>query len=118
MPALAAAYLFVLQLVLGSFLLAAAQANANPVDVFGNPLCITHSEGSGDTGQKKDSQLPECCTLACSMFAPLLPIYAPGTCLADHSRPISAVLITAFETGPFSRHETGPGAPRGPPAGA
>jgi len=66
--AFVAGYMLVLQLLLGGFMLGAA--NSGPmIDVFGNPLCITSGEVHHDGSSNSD--LPGCCFGPCSMFAPL-----------------------------------------------
>lgn len=114
---LAAAYLFVFQLVLGSLALSVATANAVPLDSFGNPLCITHSESSG-SDHRDSSKLPECCTQACSMFAPLLASASTGHFIANRLEPVGQVFVAERFSGPFKRPETDPGNPRAPPLAA
>lgn len=112
---LVAAYLFVFQLVLGSLALATAASNASPLDVFGNPLCITHTENSGDTGHKDNSKPMECCTQACSMFAPVLPPDAAGHFLSNRLQPLRETVRIERTIRPLERPETEPGSPRAPP---
>ncbi|MDR6821116.1 hypothetical protein J2X76_006317 [Neorhizobium sp. 2083] len=114
---LVAAYLFVFQLVLGSLALANAAANAMPVDVFGNPLCISHIENKTDTDHKDGSKPLECCTQACSMFAPLLAPQTVGQFIGNPLKLVGEPLRVERYIEPLDRPETKPGSPRAPPFG-
>lgn len=70
------AFVAAIVLVLQAFLTAwstGAMPLSPALDAFGNPLCVTSAEfASGDTDHQP-GDLPNCCTLGCSMVAPLLP---------------------------------------------
>lgn len=111
-----ATYMLVLQAMLGAFALGAV--NASPMlDAFGNPLCITSTDSTdSDTGRGEHNALPDCCTVACSMFAA-----ATSEDRSPHSLsnplPASAVRLRAsFD--PLVHVvalERSPGSPRSPP---
>jgi hypothetical protein len=112
-----AAYALVVQMLLGSFLLGSAVA-APVLDDFGNPLCITHAGGSGQSDHKDGSKLPECCTQACSVLAPALAPQFSDNFLNNRLEATSKLLPIEVDTGPFERPETSPGNPRAPPQAA
>lgn len=117
MPAFIAAYVLVVQMLLGSVLLGSAAAS--PIlDDFGNPLCITHTENAGHSDHKDSSKLPECCTQACSMFAPVLAPQFSDNFLSNRLETHSKLVPVKAAAGPFERPETGPGNPRAPPRAA
>ena len=112
-----AAYALVVQMVLGSILLGSAVA-APVVDDFGNPLCITHAGGSGQSDHKDGSKLPECCTQACSVLTPVLAPQLSDNFLSNRLEASSKPVPIEVDTGPFERPETSPGNPRAPPQAA
>ncbi|MBP2557336.1 hypothetical protein J2T08_006261 [Neorhizobium galegae] len=112
-----AAYALVVQMVLGSVLLGSAVA-APVVDDFGNPLCITHAGGSGQSDHKDGPKLPECCTQACSVLAPVLAPQLSDNFLSNRLEANSRPVPIEVDTGPFERPETSPGNPRAPPRAA
>jgi len=61
--ALAAALALVLQL------LAAAQAGPVQRDIFGNPICVTRSDGSHGAPSGGGHRATECCLLGCGVSA-------------------------------------------------
>lgn len=114
MVALVATLMLVLQT------LATAWAGATPsapLDIFGNPLCITgidHSSGTTD-GQ---ATLPDCCTFGCCQVSPLFAGNGGGAALAVpfmvKARAPSLSRRTIHVAGP----DHNPGNPRAPPATA
>lgn len=114
--ALVAAYMLVLQAMLGAFALGAAAAS--PVlDTFGNPLCIVSTDEATmpDGGQDDHGALPDCCGSLCGMLAPLT---AEDRAPRSLSNPLSPFLQVefAFEEVVLphaSVHH--PGNPRAPP---
>ncbi|THK36461.1 hypothetical protein EHS39_20100 [Ensifer sp. MPMI2T] len=69
--ALVAACMLVLQAASG---LAAAGTKPVGLDIFGNPLCISDAEHHEPAPSTDHSGMPDCCTLACGMFAqPAIP---------------------------------------------
>lgn len=121
MPAaLVAAYVLVLQSLLGAFALGAGPAAA-ATDTFGNVIC-THDGAAGrpagndqDHGQGHRSS---CCTLGCAFSASAL---GPAPDAALHLRTAFAETGAAMAPAPgqplFSRHRWQAN-PRAPPAAA
>ena len=66
---LVAAYMLVLQAVTGAVAMGVA-ASTPPLDIFGNPLCISGSAVHNSGGTDKHTAMPDCCTVACSIFSP------------------------------------------------
>ncbi|WP_172724529.1 hypothetical protein [Neorhizobium tomejilense] len=112
-----AAYALVVQMVLGSILLGSAVA-APVIDDFGNPLCITHAGGSGQSDHEDGPKLPECCTQACSVLAPALAPQFSDNFLSNRLEATAKPVPAEADIGPFERPETSPGNPRAPPPAA
>ncbi|WP_343805658.1 hypothetical protein [Paenochrobactrum glaciei] len=114
--ALVAALLLVLQSLTGA--LASGYAASSPMlDAFGNPLCITASVTLDNSSDQTDQRMmPDCCTIGCNMFAPVLTDHPDGHCLGNPLLPhnsgfkLSADLILHS-----SLIEASPGSPRSPP---
>lgn len=108
-----AAYMLVVQAMLGAFAMGAA--NATPgLDIFGNPLCLTSMDGAGEHESPK-SAVPECCSAGCSMFAPITPSDPTEHALDN---PLDGPLAFALPLewlSPDQGHEYRPGRPRAPP---
>lgn len=112
-----AAYMLVLQALLGAFAMGAASASPM-LDAFGHPLCITSGD-QGDIGTGKDhTGLPDCCAPGCAMFAPIT---------ADDREPhaLDNPLSVSFEISIMSpampvagNADHDPGKPRAPPLAA
>lgn len=116
MVALAAAYILILQSVVGALALGAGPKGPL-LDIFGNPLCITSADhGEQGPARHDKAPLPDCCTAACSMFAPaFLPARSSGH--VANPLPIGAEpLGPVAEIAPRSALEHDPGSPRAPPA--
>lgn len=113
---LVAAAMLVVQALLGSFVLGAA-ASSPPLDLFGNPLCITSTDRTGADGERGDhGAMPECCTAACSMFAPAATDARAPLSLYNPLEPAARERGFAFENiGRIFALERGPGNPRAPP---
>lgn len=114
--ALVAAYMLVLQMLFGAFALGAAAASPM-LDLFGNQLCVTSSEtDAGDATPGDHSALPDCCTVACNMFA-------AATAADRHAHSLANPLVVSIVDrvrlfGDAQRDfalQRGPGSPRGPP---
>jgi hypothetical protein len=113
--ALVAAYLLVLQSAVGALALGAS-SNALQLDAFGNPICSTSMDGKGESPASRDHHnMPECCTVACSMFAPLAAIDRTAGFVAKPARSVSVRLPVHYEGSPASRLDHDPGRPRAPP---
>lgn len=114
--ALAAAYILILQSVVGALALGAGP-KAPLLDAFGNPLCITSADhGEQGPARHHDAPQPDCCTAACSTFAPA---FLPARLSAHISNPLPmgaeplrAIVLAAPRPAP----EHDPGSPRAPPA--
>lgn len=114
--ALVAAYLLVVQALLGSFALGIAAASPL-LDAFGNPLCITTTDAAGtDTDRGIHDAVPDCCTVACSMFAPA-PLHQHGAGLAPNPTAVSVAVpsVRSASAGPRLHPARSPGSPRSPP---
>lgn len=116
--AFVAAYMLMLQALVGSFAFGVA-ANASPLlDAFGNPLCITSAESAALSEDGGHSALPECCTAACGMFAHLTVEDRTPHSL-DNPLPAVAQGVATFDARvvtPVLDHD--PGKPRAPPFAA
>jgi len=114
--ALAAAYILILQSVVGALALGAGP-NARLLDAFGNPLCITSADHSEQApARHHNAPLPDCCTAACSNFAP---VFLPARPFAHVANPLpmdAEPLRSVAEAGPRPAPEHDPGSPRAPPA--
>lgn len=116
--ALVASYMLVLQILVGSFAMGAATAGPM-LDVFGNPLCITSSAPVGtDTDRTTHSALPDCCTVACSMFAPATAEDRTATNWLSNPLDTTTTLLRVPTDAPANDAplHRGPGSPRAPPA--
>jgi hypothetical protein len=113
--ALVAAYLLVLQSAVGALALGAS-TNALQLDAFGNPICSTSMNGKGESPTSRDHQnMTDCCTMACSMFAPLVAIDRTAGFVAKPPRSVSVSLPVHYDGSPASRLDHDPGSPRAPP---
>jgi hypothetical protein len=115
--ALFAAYMLVLQSVFGA-MAAGSSFAAGAIDPFGNSTCLGNPALPDQTPASHDhSSLPDCCTFACSMFAPLT--------AADRDPPVLgnarvAEVISVFlqdQSRVVSAPERDSGRPRAPPPG-
>lgn len=112
--AFVAAWMLVLQVLLGGFALGAA---ASPLlDTFGNPLCITSSDApAAGLGHTEHTTLPDCCTVACSPFAQAANDGRAHS-IANPLRAATPRLHAAFDAvGPAFALDPGSGSPRSPP---
>ncbi len=114
--AFVAAWLLVVQMLAGAFVLGGAHA-APMVDAFGNPLCVTSETSGGDANDgERHAGLPDCCTTLCGMVAPAMPDDRTPHFLAN---PLTASSVEHFGgddrlRAPAPDHD--PGNPRAPPA--
>lgn len=117
--ALVAAYMLVLQALIGAFALGSAAASPM-LDAFGNPLCITsmHSTDNGSGGSDHGT-MPDCCTASCSMFAPATADERTLSSVANPLPVVTARPAPGFDTVAHTHApEENPGSPRAPPATA
>lgn len=113
--ALAAALMLILQTAAAS--LALGQGTP-PLDIFGNPLCITTSTEHTAPAKGEHPSLPECCTLGCSMFSSVLASPSTGIALLAEHRREAPVVFRAARLDPSTAPEYDPGNPRAPPLAA
>lgn len=116
--ALLASCMLVLQVLLGAYATGAAAAAPPMLDAFGNVLCITSTDAA-DHGSADHTALPDCCTVACGMFAPIQANDRTGHSL---SNPLPTSVLrepAAFDnTGQAFALEQRPGSARSPPSRA
>jgi len=112
--ALVAAYLLLLQSVLGAFAFGAGPV-ASQLDAFGNVICTHEGAAELPAGDQHPAHMPACCTLGCSMVSHA---YAPppenGMALASLSFETVAFVFPAIVHLDFAR-ERSPSNPRAPP---
>ncbi len=110
--ALAAALMLVLQMVAGAVALG---QGTPPLDMFGNPLCITSSSGHTAPAKSDHPSLAECCTLGCNMLSVVAVPPPDGTGLLL-GRPLDTGIVFIAPRPDASippKHD--PGNPRAPP---
>lgn len=114
--ALAAAILFSLQALFGTFATAVAAAGPAMVDAFGDPLCITHQEQQPTPEPGKDHSLAlDCCTLLCGVAAGFMPTdHGEATLFNPLAQP-SQRILGGYVAPLGPAHDDLPGHPRGPP---
>ncbi len=111
--ALVAALILMLQTAVGA--LAMGQGTP-PLDIFGNPLCITTSTNHTAPAKSEHPTLPECCTLGCNMFATQMAYPPEAAVLFVERLPEVVVRLDPARLDPPSAPEHDPGSPRAPPA--
>jgi len=92
----------------------ASHASATPtVDAFGNPLCITSTDGHEPDDRKPS--IPNCCALGCAFTSQL--VTAPDFTVTPVAfrvvQPIPALAAIALPAVIQGEHD--PGSPRAPP---
>lgn len=110
--ALVAALMLVLQTVAGA--LALGQGTP-PLDIFGNPLCITSSSGHTAPAKSDHAGMTECCTLGCNMFSTALASPPEGAALAVDLQSHAAVQLPVSRRDLSAPPKHDPGNPRAPP---
>lgn len=113
--ALAAALMLVLQTAAGA--LALGQGTP-PLDIFGNPLCITSSMGHTAPAKSDHPSLPQCCTLGCNLLSAALSTPPEGVALALSLPTQTVVQFPAARLDPSTVLKYVPGNPRAPPLAA
>lgn len=118
MPAaFVAAYVLVLQSVLGAFALGTGP-DASQRDVFGNVICTQEGAAQLPGGDPHQQHMPACCVLGCGMTSAA---YAPpreaDTLAGSLSFETVAFVLPAFRHLDFARDRS-PSNPRAPPASA
>ncbi len=115
--ALVAAYLLLLQSVLGAFAFGTGP-NASQLDAFGNIICTHEGAAELPVGDQHPAHMPACCMLGCSMVSQ---VHAPppesGMALASLSFETVAFVFPAIVHLDFTR-ERSPSNPRAPPVPA
>ncbi|AZN96336.1 DUF2946 domain-containing protein [Mesorhizobium sp. M9A.F.Ca.ET.002.03.1.2] len=118
MPAaLVAAYLLVLQSVVGALVFGTGP-NASQLDAFGNVICTHEGVAQLPGGDPHEQHMPTCCVLGCGVASAA---YAPppvaGTVSGNFSVETVAFVLPAFRHLDFTRDRS-PSNPRAPPATA
>lgn len=118
MPAaLVAAYLLVLQSVLGAFAFGLGP-DASQRDAFGNVICTQEGAAELPGGDPHRQHMPACCMLGCSLASS---VHAPPPAAAALARSVVfeavAFVLPAFRHLDFARDRS-PSNPRAPPATA
>jgi hypothetical protein len=112
--AFVAAYLLVLQSMLGAFA-SAIEQNAPQLDAFGNVICTHDGAAQLPDGDRHPPHPPECCTIGCSMLShAYVPPPAAGTLPGSLPFQDVAFLLPAFRHLDFARARS-PSNPRAPP---
>ncbi|CAI2932309.1 hypothetical protein [Aminobacter niigataensis] len=113
--AFAAALMLVLQTAAAA--LAIGQGTP-PLDIFGNPLCITSATDHTAPAKSDHPSLPECCTLGCNMFSTAMAMPPDGVALPVTLQfPMAAAFVHVRRDPPTAaKHD--PGSPRAPPPAA
>lgn len=113
--ALAAALMLVLQTAAGA--LAIGQGTP-PLDIFGNPLCITSDSGHTAPAKSDHPSLPECCTLGCNMTSAGSAMPPEGVALPATAPFQMVVEFVSVRRNPPVAAKHDPGSPRAPPTAA
>lgn len=115
MAAFAAAYLLVLQSVLGAFAFGAS-ANPAPLDAFGNVIC-TH-DGAADLpgGGPPQKHVPNCCLFGCGTISQALAGPPDASAVPGAIAFETIAFITAPSEHLAFRRDRSPANPRAPPA--
>jgi hypothetical protein len=118
MPAaFAAAYLLVLQSVLGAFAFGIGP-NASQLDAFGNVICTQEGAAQHPGSDPHQQHLPACCVLGCSMASAVCAPPPAAAVVADSFFVETvAFVLPAFQHLDFTRDRS-PSNPRAPPATA
>ncbi|RWQ63730.1 DUF2946 family protein [Mesorhizobium sp.] len=118
MPAaFAAAYLLVLQSVLGAFAFG-TEPDASQLDAFGNVICTQEGAAQLPGGDPHQQHMPACCMLGCGVAsATYVPPPAAGMVPGNFPVETVAFVLPAFRHLDFSRDRS-PSNPRAPPASA
>lgn len=113
--ALAVALILMLQTTAGA--LALGQGSP-PLDMFGNPLCVTSSTDHTAPAKSGHPSLPECCSLGCNMFATPMASPPDGATLPVGRSRRAAVAFVPARLDPSTAQDHDPGSPRAPPPAA
>lgn len=113
--ALAAALMLVLQTAVAALAIGQGQP---PLDIFGNPLCITTASDHTAPAKNDHPSLPECCTLGCNMFSTAIAPPPDGLDVAALARVGLAIPFFPAWHDPAIGSKHAPGIPRAPPLAA
>jgi hypothetical protein len=113
--AFVAAYLLVLQSVVGAFALGLGPSPAQ-LDSFGNVICTHAGAAELPAGDTQPKHLPNCCVVGCTMASPALGV-APGANELQAKLSFRTIVYQFPKLGhlAFARDRT-PANPRAPPA--
>jgi hypothetical protein len=113
--ALAAAYVLVLQTLLGAFALGTGAAGQT--DAFGNVICTHAGAAEQPTGDRQDDH-SSCCALGCAFSAPGFGAPPEAAAVLKTAFVEVGAIVSALPDRPlFSRHRSQAN-PRAPPASA
>lgn len=112
--AFVAAYLLVLQSVIGAFA-SSLNVGTAKLDAASASLCVTSGKAPDEVPDGPFRQLPECCTQACSMFVPVLPMSGMSTASAISNNLKSDALRPAAFGFSIAVSHYKPANPRAPP---
>lgn len=110
--ALVAALMLVLQTVAGAVALG---QGTPPLDIFGNPLCITSASGHTAPAKSEHPALTECCTLGCNVVSVVAVTPPDGTGLLLGRQLETSIVFMALRPDASIAPEHDPGNPRAPP---
>ncbi|MEO5324696.1 hypothetical protein PV773_15360 [Mesorhizobium sp. CC13] len=113
--ALAVALIVMLKTTAGALTLG---QGSPPLDMFGNPLCITSIADHTAPAKSNHASLPQCCTLGCNMFATPMASPPDGAALPAGRLRDVAVVVQPARLAPPTAPDHDPGRPRAPPMAA
>jgi hypothetical protein len=104
--------MLVLQTVAGAVALG---QGTPPLDIFGNPLCITSASGHTAPAKTEHPALTECCTLGCNMVSAVAMSPPDGAGLSLGRQLETSIIFMAPRPDAPIAPEHDPGNPRAPP---
>jgi hypothetical protein len=110
-----AAYLLVLQAILGSFAYATPVDRTSSRDALGGVICIEHVDRGAPADHKENHRLPSCCLLGCSFVGHALLPARSGELLEIELEPQPYPIGRENNAGRRPRPEIHPHNPRAPP---
>lgn len=113
--ALAAALMLVLQTAVAALAIGQGQP---PLDIFGNPLCITSASEHTAPSKNDHPSRSDCCTLGCNMFSTAIAPPPEGVDVAALSPFALAIQFLPAWHDPATGSKHAPGIPRAPPLAA
>ena len=114
LTAILAAVVFVVQMMLSSWAMAASVGQPM-VDAFGNPLCVTDAGGNPSNPPKDHNKLPACCTIGCSAFSAGLVAFPADPARVSLAPSPEPAFTLPRASDPVVHLDHDPGSPRAPP---